>query len=159
MWRYFVGAFAGVLLVAGGLLMWQNTAAANHARPILPISLAAPVPSADPDQAVPEPPQASEKTREEKRFSRYDHDKDGKVGRDEFLAARRRAFAKLDLDGNGQLSFEEYAVKGIKRFGDADADRNGSLTATEFASTRVQRTAHGPRRCPPAPTRNDEDAS
>ena len=46
-------------------------------------------------------PEATEKTREEKRFSRYDKNKDGKVQIDEYLAARRKNFDKLDLDHNG----------------------------------------------------------
>ena len=57
-------------------------------------------------------PEASAKTREEKRFARYDKDKDGKVEAMEYLAARQRNFAKLDLDHNGAPSFQEYAVKG-----------------------------------------------
>jgi len=155
MWRYFVGALAGVLLVAGGVLVWQNTATASDQRPALPLRLAAaPV---DGDEAVPEPPAASARTREEKRFARYDRDRNGAVSRDEFLNARRRAFAKLDTDGDGRLSFEEYAVKGTKRFADADADRDGRLGAPEFATTRVVRKARPDPRCPPAAPR-DADA-
>ena len=157
MWRYLVGMAAGVLLVAGGLLVWQNTAVATHGVPLLPARLAAAI--APGDDVVPEPPQASEKTREQKRFSRYDHDKDGKVSRDEFLAARRRAFAKLDVNNDGRLSFDEYAVKGEKRFADADGDHDGALAAGEFATTRPVRKAKPNPRCPPAPARGDEDGT
>ena len=159
MWRYFVGVLAGVLLVAGGVLVWQNTATANGRQPALALGTPPATQVDAPEEAIPEPPAASEKTREQKRFSRYDHDKDGKVGRDEFLAARRRAFAKLDLDGNGQLSFEEYAVKGVKRFTDADGNRDRTLDAAEFATTRVVRKARATTRCPPAPARGEEEDS
>ena len=79
-------------------------------------------------------PEASAKTREEKRFSRYDKNKDGKVQADEYLAARRRNFDKLDLDHNGALSFQEYAAKAIEKFNDAGG-RKGWLTAAEFVAT------------------------
>jgi hypothetical protein len=80
-------------------------------------------------------PEADSKTREEKRFSRYDHDKDGKVEAAEYLAARQRNFAKLDVDHNGALSFQEYAAKGIEKFNAADKGRKGWLTQAELATT------------------------
>ena len=53
-------------------------------------------------------PEASAKTREEKRFGRADKDKDGKVEADGISRrAAQRKFAKLDLDHNGALSFQE----------------------------------------------------
>ena len=78
--------------------------------------------------------EASAKSREEKRFSRYDHNKDGKVEADEYLAARHRNFDKLDADHNGALSFQEYAVKGIEKFA-AAGGRKGFLTPAEFVAT------------------------
>ena len=99
------------------------------------------------------PPQASERTREEKRFARYDKDKNGAVGRDEYLAARRKNFDKLDTNNDGRLSFEEYAIKGETKFAAADRDRNGALNATEFATTRVVRKTKSRRNCPPAAPR------
>lgn len=89
--------------------------------------------------AVIDPPQASERTREQKRFDRYDRNRDGKVDRDEYLLNRRKAFARLDTDGDGKLSFDEYSAKAIAKFAKADADRSGTLNAAEFATTRVQR--------------------
>lgn len=50
--------------------------------------------------AVIDPPQASERTREQKRFDRYDRTRDGKVDRDEYLLNRHKAFAKLDTGGD-----------------------------------------------------------
>lgn len=86
-----------------------------------------------------DPPQASERNREQKRFDRYDRNRDGKVDRDEYLFNQRKAFAKLDTDGDGKLSFDEYSAKAIAKFAHADADRSGALSAAEFATTRVQR--------------------
>ena len=83
----------------------------------------------------PEPPEASAKNREEKRFSRADKDKNGRIEREELLASRRKAFAKLDKNGNGSLSFEEWADKTIEKFDKADKDRTGSLTQAEYATT------------------------
>ena len=78
--------------------------------------------------------EASAKTREEKRFGRYDKNKDGKVQADEYLAARHRNFDKLDVDHNGALSFQEYAVKGIEKF-NAVGGRKGWLSSAEFVAT------------------------
>jgi hypothetical protein len=153
MWRYLVGLAAGVMLMAGGVLWWKSTAMARHTLPDAPQAAAA---SGGVGEGLPELPMASEKTREEKRLSRIDHDKNGQVSRDEFLAARRRNFAKLDVDGDGKLSFEEYAVKGIERFAEADKDKTGALTAAEFATTRVARKASATR-CPPAGRSGDQD--
>lgn len=156
MWRYLVGMVAGILLVAGGVLWWRDPAVARRLLPDAPAALASSLGAAGED-AVPEPPAASEQTREEKRFSRYDHDKDGKVGREEFLAARRKAFARLDTDHDGRLGFDEYAAKTITRFADADGDRSGALTAAEFAATRIPRKAKAAPRCPPAAAEKGED--
>jgi hypothetical protein len=146
MWRYLVGLVAGVLLVAGGVLWWRSSAIARHILPDAP-QIAASAGGAT-EEAMPDPPAASEKTREERRLSRIDHDKNGEVSRDEFLAARRRNFARLDIDGDGKLSFEEYAVKGVERFAAADKDKTGALNASEFATTRVVRKTQTTR-CPP----------
>jgi hypothetical protein len=154
MWRYLVGLAAGVLLVAGGVLWWRSSAVARQTLPDAPAARAANAAAGDP---MPEPPAASEKTREEKRLSRIDKDKNGTVSRDEFLAARQRNFAKLDINGDGKLAFDEYAVKGIERFTGADADKSGALTAAEFATTRVARTAKPTCRCPSAGPKEDED--
>jgi hypothetical protein len=147
MWRYLVGMAAGILLVAGGVLLWRNTADAGQVTlPEAPQTAVA----ADAVEDVPPPPQASEKTREERRFSRYDRDKDGAVSRDEYLAQRRKNFAKLDVNGDGRLSFDEYAVSGIQRFAKADTDKSGSLAPAEFLSTRIARSTRTSVRCPPS---------
>ncbi|NIJ08300.1 hypothetical protein FHS31_001917 [Sphingomonas vulcanisoli] len=155
MWRYLIGAVAG-LLVAGGVMLLWKTPSGTHS----PFAqLAAAATNVQSDDALPDPPTASEKTREEKRFSRYDHDKDGKVSRDEFLAARHKAFTKLDVNGDGKLSFDEYAVKTEDRFADADKDKSGALDAAEFATTKIQRKSKPKVNCTPAEKPKDEDES
>ena len=150
MWRYLVGLVAGVLLVGGGALWWRSAAIARHSLPDAPqVATAA-------DSAMPDPPAASEKTREEKRLSRIDHDKNGQVGRDEFLAMRRRNFDKLDLNHDGQLAFDEYAAKAIERFVAADKDKTGALGAAEFATTKPPRKTVT-ERCAPAGKAKEED--
>ena len=98
------------------------------------------------DPAVPE---AAPATREQKRFNRYDKDRDGRITRDEYLAARRKAFAKLDANGDGRLSFDEWAIKATTKFAAADKDASGAMTAAEFATTAVKRKAPSRAKCPP----------
>ena len=144
MWRYLVGAGGALALAGAGVLMFSG-----HATPPALLAAAPPAPAAD-DPALPDDiPAATAKTREQKRFGRYDKDKDGKVTRDEYLAARHKAFAKLDADGDGRLSFDEWATKAIGKFAAADADRSGAMTATEFATTAVRRKAKARIKCPP----------
>ena len=156
MWRMIAGGLAVLLLLAGGLFWWKSL---SEARDRIPTPPPATVSTGDEGDVLADPPQASEKTREEKRFSRYDKDKDGRVAREEYLAARRKAFAKLDINGDGRLSFEEYAVKTIDKFGAADADRSGALDAKEFATTRVVRKTPAKPKCicPPAGKADDEE--
>lgn len=143
MWRFLAGVGCTLLLVGGGLLIWQGTAQPPRA---LAGQAAAP---AAPEAATPlaDPPQASEATKEQRRFNRYDHDRNGTVSADEYLAARHKAFAKLDVNGDGKLSFDEWATKARAKFAAADADRSGVLTAAEFATTRVARKVAKPQPC------------
>lgn len=132
--RFLAGAAACLLLVTGAFLLWQGRAEQGPALPPAPSASGAPsmVTSASP---LPQAPEATPKSREQKRFSRADKDKDGKIAREELLGSRRKAFAKLDTNGNGALSFEEWGVKTLTKFAGADADRTGSLTPAEYAST------------------------
>lgn len=145
MLRFLAGVACCFLLMTGAFLIWQSHAA--HA-PGLPAPPTTAVGSSwfggvgDPPLRAPE---ASEKTREQKRFSRYDKNKDGKVELDEYLAARRRNFDKLDTNHDGRLAFEEYAAKAIDKF-DGAGGRKGWLTEAEFATTAAVRKA-GSRRC------------
>lgn len=160
MGRFLAGVASALLLVAAGFFLWTGMARRDGGslalRPPAVQSLAAMV---DPGSAPPDPPEASERTREQKRFDRYDRNRDGKVDRDEYLLNRRKAFARLDANGDGKLSFEEYAVKTIGKFDKADADRSGVLDRAEFATTRVQRKPKP--RCPPqqAPSKPDAGAA
>ncbi|WP_420137835.1 EF-hand domain-containing protein [Sphingomonas sp.] len=147
MWRYWVGAAAAILLIAGGIFWWRSTASAQHHTPRHAKAASAGLEAGD--EPIPEPPAATEKTREEKRFLRSDRDKNGVISRDEFLAARRRNFAKLDVNGDGRLTFEEYAVKAEEKFTKADADKSGSLSPDEFETTRVARKAKATCACQP----------
>jgi hypothetical protein len=147
MWRYLAGSAATLVLVTAGLFLWN--ARASRASPIPAAPQA--VVSSDNQVELAPPPEASERTREEKRFARYDKDRNGQVAQAEYLAARRKGFDKLDTNHDGRLSFEEYAVKAVQKFAAADKDKSGQLNATEFATTRVVRkTKPKPKRdCPP----------
>jgi hypothetical protein len=131
--RFLAGAAACFLLLTGAFLLWQSRAQQS---PRLP---SAPQPrSARPFMATSQPleaPEASQKNREEKRFSRADKNKDGKIEGEELLGPRRKAFVKLDTNGNGALSFDEWAVKTVDKLKGADRDRNGWLSPVEYATT------------------------
>ena len=147
MWRFLAGVSSAVLLMLAGLLVWQARADKPSPIPAAPVAVAdAPLSMVD----LAPPPEASERTREEKRFARYDKDKNGAVARAEYLFSRQKGFAKLDVNGDGRISFEEYAVKSVTKFAAADKDRNNALNATEFATTRVIRKAKAKPKCAPS---------
>ena len=145
--RMILGALAALLLAASGLFWWQGRAATEAMAPAAPM----PLQDAGTDQAMPEDeiptedgeglrgaglPQASEATREEKRFNRLDRNRDNLISRNEVLQPRVAAFRKLDKDGNNLLNFEEWSVATTNRFRKADSDGNQQLTRKEFATTR-----------------------
>lgn len=132
--RFFAGVAACFLFLTGAFLLWQSHAQQSPSLPPAPAARTA-GPSMVPSQARLEAPEASPKSREERRFSRADRDKDGRIEAEEVLGPRRKAFAKLDANGNGTLSFEEWAVKSIDKFRGADRDRSGWLTRAEYATT------------------------
>ena len=80
----------------------------------------------------PAPPEATELSREQRRFFRYDRNRDLKITRAEMLSTRTDAFRDLDVDGNNLLTFEEWAVTTAQRFDQADANADGSLSADEY---------------------------
>ena len=137
MLRFSAGVVSALLLVAAGFFIWKSRAEKEQLIPPAP-KAAAYAGSLIQPQTVPEPPAASEKTKEEKRFARADKDDDGRITRIEMLEPRRKAFAKLDSNGNGSLSFEEWAVKTVDKFAGADADRNGALDAKEYETTKAK---------------------
>ena len=132
--RFLAGAAACFLLMTGAFMLWQGRAQDSPRLPDAPPPRMASPAMVMPSQ-VPAAPEATPKSREEKRFSRADKDKDGRIAREELLAPRRKAFAKLDSNGNGSLSFDEWAVKTLDKFGGADRDRSGWLTPAEYATT------------------------
>ena len=148
--RFLAGVAATLLLVTAGFFIWR--AQAVRVAPLVPpaplVAGAADAPLTTADVA--EPPAASERTREQKRFDRYDKDRNASVTRDEYLMMRRKAFAKLDTNGDGKLSFEEYAIKTNTKFAKADRNRNGVLDRAEFATTRVVRKTRPRLKCPPS---------
>jgi hypothetical protein len=129
--RFLAGAAACFLLLTGTFLFWQSRAAQTSPLPEAPPARMATPGLLKPPQA----PEASAKNREERRFSRADKNKNGRVEREELLASRRKAFAKLDSNGNGNLSFEEWAAKTIEKFAGADKDQSGWLNGGEYATT------------------------
>jgi Ca2+-binding EF-hand superfamily protein len=95
----------------------------------------------------PAPPEASELSREQKRFFRYDRNRDLRITRNEMLASRTKAFRKLDTDGNNLLTFEEWAVTTAEKFDGADANKDRELTQAEFATTAPKKRSRPRCRC------------
>jgi hypothetical protein len=153
MWRYLAGGVAAMLMVAAGWMIFSGRA---RTEPVLPPAPQA-VTQSDAGGAADEAPvpEATEKTREEKRFDRYDKDRDGKIAREEYLVSRRKAFAKLDANGDGRLTFEEWGVKTLSKFAGADGDKSGAMDRTEFAATAVKRKAKPRCVCPAASADDD----
>ena len=159
MGRFLAGAAACFLLLTGAFLLWQSRAQGPRLpnAPAPRSAMASLFGSAEPLEA----PEASAKTREEKRFSRADKNKDGKIEGDEYFAGRRRFFDKLDVDHSGTLTFQEYAAKAIDKFKGADGDHNGWLSAAEFATTaapaakRRSNSCSCARTAPPPPAENN----
>ena len=131
--RWLAGIAAVLLLITGGVLAFRGDGKA----PSLP---AAPRPrlasaTAVPLSAIPNPPEADPKSKEQRRFERSDKNEDGRISLAELTEPRRKAFAKLDSNSDGRLSFEEWAARTIDKFEGADADSSRWLTPAEFAST------------------------
>lgn len=155
MWRYLAGAVAALLMVAAGTF-WFTSRAGKPAPLLTPAA-----PAATRSEQAPLPdaaPEAPERTREQRRFGRYDKNEDGRITRAELLDPRRKAFAKLDTNGDGVLSFDEWVVKTAKKFDAADANHDGALTAPEFATTAPKRKARPKCACPPVTKGGEEDS-
>lgn len=141
--RILFGGLAAIALLIGGFFLiraqQQDDELASIAAPPPPVQETG-LPLADPGtMRGPAPPEATEMTREERRFARFDRNGDRIITREELLASRTKAFKALDKDGNNLLTFEEWAVATSDRFAGADGDGNGRLTPEEFATTRPKR--------------------
>ena len=132
MGRFLAGVGSALLLVLAGFFIWKSQAESEDPIPPAPKPRAA-APLLD---SMAEPPSAPEKSREEKRFARYDKDKNGAITRAEMLETRRKPFQKLDKNGDGKLSFEEWAAATSDKFAKADANGDGALNAAEFLTTK-----------------------
>ena len=145
--RMVLGGFIALLLVGVGLFWLQGRAQVERGAPPPEPAAAVPtgLPTADVDGLLgPEPPEASELTREQQRFFRYDRNRDLRVTREEMLSTRTSGFRDLDKDGNNLLTFEEWAVTTAERFDKADANGDRELSQREFATT-APRPASTPR--------------
>ena len=126
----------GSLLILGGLTVWLMSDADSGAPEVASAiddwaadpgedSMALPVGTTPQGTSrLPAVPGASTVTKEQRRFARYDRDRDGVIGRDEMLSTRVKAFKTLDTNGDGFLAFEEWSIATAKRFDGADRDRS-----------------------------------
>lgn len=153
--RIVLGALGALLLVSVGLFWLQGRAEVEKGAPP-PELVKAGQDDADPDalpsasvkdMVGPKPPEATELSREQRRFARYDRDSDGRITRNEMMSTRTSAFRKLDKDGNNLLTFEEWAVTTGDKFGKADANGDRALTPAEFATTAPKRSSTPSCRC------------
>lgn len=150
--RVILGAVAALVLVSIGLFWWQGRAEVERGapppQPVVPKPAETELPTADVAGLTgPPPPEATELTKEQQRFGRYDRDRDGRVTRNEMLSTRTEAFRRLDKDRNNLLTFEEWAVATVTRFEGADRDADAVLNQAEFATTRPKRSARPACRC------------
>jgi hypothetical protein len=136
--RIVLGAVAALLLAAAGFFWWQGRAEMERGAP--PPDLAtkadAPIelPNADPHGRGAALPTAVKKlmSTDEKRFNRFDKNRDGTVNRNEMLSTRVKAFQKLDGNHDNLLSFEEWAVKTANRFKEIDRNGDGIIARDEL---------------------------
>lgn len=144
-------AALGALAIAALALFWLNGPAmveAGAPPPEPAVIRPDTLPTADVAGLTgPAPPEATELSDEQRRFFRYDRDRDRKITRHEMLSTRTEAFRALDVDGNNLLTFEEWAVATARRFDGADADSDGELTPAEFRTTAPKPRASPPCRC------------
>ena len=147
------GSIVTLFVMALGMFWWQGRAEVEAAAPPPdPMAFAPPafdpmaLPEADTANLTgPEPPEASELSKEQRRFFRYDRNRDWRITRAEMLSTRTKSFRKLDTDGNNLLDFEEWAHATVDKFETADANSDRELSPAEFASTKPKPTSS--RRC------------
>ncbi len=163
--QFWAGALAALALSGGGMLIWQVQAnrpaqlpegrppPAEGEAPLKDEPLTLPTPGAGAPKRGPalptagEPPEKAKATAEQKRFNRYDRDRNGEITRIEMLSTRTSAFRDLDKNKDNLLTFEEWAAATAGRFAGADKNGNGILTREEFATTRPKRAAKPACKC------------
>ncbi|MBS7668739.1 hypothetical protein [Croceicoccus gelatinilyticus] len=152
--RMVVGALGALMLVAMGLFWWQGRAIEVEGLPPPDMDASAQVrepealPSADVNEMQgPKLPTAIKMNDEQRRFARYDINRDLIITRNEMLSTRVSAFRKLDVDGNNLLTFEEWAVTTVNRFEGADGDKDGRLTPAEYATTAPKKKTRPAPKC------------
>lgn len=152
--RFLAGGSRALLLVSGGLWLWQAQAYEENPIPAMPPPAAVPdkLPEASPGApafgpAPPTPPAAPKASREEVLFNRHDRNRDELISRLEMMGSRMKAFKSLDKDGNNLLTFEEWAAATSDRFAGADGNKDKLLTRKEFATTRPKAAANPGCRC------------
>ncbi len=143
--RTLLGALAALLFVSAGLFWLQGRAQVEEAVPPPEPEEVQADEEEDPDTLPtadvsglkgPAPPQATALSKEQRRFGRYDRNRDGRITRNEMMSSRTSAFRKLDKDGNNLLTFEEWAVSTGDKFRKADANGDLELSPAEFLTTR-----------------------
>jgi len=150
--RIVLGAVAALVLVAVGLFWLQGRAEVEEGAPPPEPAAERPGPDVIPSADVSgmrgaAPPEATDLTREQRRFFRYDRNRDLKISRNEMLSSRTGSFRNLDKDGNNLITFEEYAVTTADRFDEADANGDSELSPAEFATTAPAPRASPTTRC------------
>jgi hypothetical protein len=150
--RIVLGAVVTMILLAVGLFWLQGRAEVEQGAPPPEPVPAAPAPDVMPSADISgmrgaAPPEATELTREQRRFFRYDRNRDLKISRNEMLSSRTAAFRRLDTDGNNLITFEEFAVATADRFDGADKNGDGWLSPEEFATTAPAPRASPSPRC------------
>ncbi len=146
--RYVAGAGSMMFMIIAGLFLWigvngQEVTIPDAPPPPEPVEQLGLPEANDSAPAVgpppPTPPKAYKASREERRFNRYDRNRDEIITRLELMSSRTKAFKALDKDDNNLLTFEEWAAVTGDRFTGADKDGNGALTRMEFRTTRPKR--------------------
>jgi len=138
--RMILGAFGAMLLLAIGLFWLQGRAQVEEGAPPPDPALLPGAADADTDALPtadvaglegPAPPEADELSRDQRRFFRFDRNRDGRVTRNEMLSTRTNAFRRLDKDSNNLLSFEEWAATTAERFAEMDTNGDGNVVLAE----------------------------
>src|SRR3546814_12053860 len=113
-----------MLFMAAGFVIWASDSDADD--PIPPAPAAAPLLMAP--QKPPTPPAALEKSREEKRFSRYDDNEDSIITRTETMGSRRGAWERLAATCRNCLALHACAFTTSATFDREDEESCCTLT-------------------------------